>query len=455
MTERLEVPFEKRFNATTVVRLRFAHAIERGAVTVLYGPSGCGKSTVLRCLAGLEQPQQGVIRLGEQLWFDRAQRVSLRPQQRRVGLLSQNDALFPHLTVAENIGFGLRAATRQQRCGQVDRYLARFELPGLGSRLPHQISGGQRQRVALARALASRPRLLLLDEPLSALDSALRERLRDELRQQLAAEGLSALVVTHDRNEAIALADQMIVMTEGTIRQMGAPDEVFSRPVDQAVAALVGVETVLPAKILSSEDGLVRIAIEKIQLLAVAPHDWPGSGPEVYACIRGEEVMLQRDPGDVSSLGAGETLSARNRFAAVVEELVAEGPLVRVRLNASPETPSPVPSSPRRGASGNHGRRGAARSSYSGEPLTEPLTESLTEPLTESLTGPVRLQALVTRPACGALGLQPGERVEVLVKAAAIHLMSRRAATETAWSADPGNASSLARSSGDDANRDR
>jgi len=156
---------------------------------------------------------------------------------------------------------------------------------------------------------------------------------------------------------------------------------------------------------------------------------------------------LQRDPGDVSSLGAGETLSARNRFAAVVEELVAEGPLVRVRLNASPETPSPVPSSPRRGASGNHGRRGAARSSYSGEPLTEPLTESL--------TGPVRLQALVTRPACGALGLQPGERVEVLVKAAAIHLMSRRAATETAWSADPGNASSLARSSGDDANRDR
>jgi len=165
----------------------------------------------------------------------------------------------------------------------------------------------------------------------------------------------------------------------------------------------------------------VRIAIEQIQLLAVAPPAWPGSGPEVYACIRGEEVMLQRDRGGGSGGDGGETLSARNRFAAIVEELVAEGPLVRVRLQASPETPSPA----------------RAASACAG------------------LTGPVRLQALVTRPACGALGLQPGQRVEVLIKAAAIHLMPRRAAAETARPADPGHASSLPRAAGDGVNRSR
>lgn len=328
------------------------------SVTVLFGPSGCGKSTVLRCLAGLERPDAGSIACGGETWFDAARRVWLPPQQRDVGFVFQDYALFPHLSVAANIGFGLAPAERPAR---VDELMRRFELVSLAARYPNQISGGQQQRVALARALARRPRLLLLDEPLSALDAALRDTLRGELRRMLKALGIPVVLVTHERTEVMALADEVVVMREGRILQRGGVAAVFSQPADLAVAGIVGMETVAPGHIVGERDGLATVRVGLALLTAVAPRD---IGTAVYVCLRAEDVVLQRSAPAASS--------ARNQLQARITGLTWEGALVRVGLDA-------------------------------GFPLT----------------------ALITRPACEELGLQEGDTVTASIKAPAIHLLPR------------------------------
>lgn len=184
------------------------------SITVLFGPSGCGKSTILRCLAGLERPNVGRIAChgagGEEVWFDAGTRVFLSPQERDAGFLFQDYALFPHLTVSQNVAYGLRALTASARGERVAELLAAMKLVGLEHRFPHQISGGQQQRVALARTLARRPRLLLLDEPLSAIDYPVRADLRAELRSILAAFAIPAVVVTHDPVEAEQLGHSIV-----------------------------------------------------------------------------------------------------------------------------------------------------------------------------------------------------------------------------------------------------
>lgn len=182
------------------------------SIAVLFGPSGCGKSSILRCLAGLERPQQGVIRFGHETWFDAGQGIDLPPQLRRIGFVFQDYALFPHLSVADNIGYGLQTATKRERSQCIDEMLQRFSLTEERDRRPSQISGGQQQRVALARALVIKPRLLLLDEPLSALDTDLRNALREELRQHLRALEIPVVLVTHDREEASLVADQIMLL---------------------------------------------------------------------------------------------------------------------------------------------------------------------------------------------------------------------------------------------------
>jgi molybdate transport system ATP-binding protein len=177
------------------------------SVMVLFGPSGAGKTTVLRCIAGLEQPDAGRVLCGDQVWYDGARAFSLVPQRRRLGYLPQDYAVFPHLTVKGNVEYGLRDGDRAAREKTVRDLLDRFELSGLEDRYPRALSGGQLQRVALARALASQPRLLLLDEPLSALDVPTRVRMRAGLRHILACVQVPAIVVTHDRTEALALGD--------------------------------------------------------------------------------------------------------------------------------------------------------------------------------------------------------------------------------------------------------
>jgi molybdate transport system ATP-binding protein len=291
-------------------------ALDTRSVIVLFGPSGAGKTTVLRLIAGLDTPGEGSIRCGGEVWYDSARGINLAPQRRRVGYLAQDYAIFPHLKVRANIAYGAHGWA-------VDGLLARFELTELADRYPRQLSAGQLQRVALARALAAQPRLLLLDEPLSALDAPARMRMRGDLRQLLAAAQLPAILVTHDRTEALALGDSIAIMIDGKLRQAGGVETVFDSPADADVAAAVGVETICPARVVSRHGGLLTVEIAGARLLAV---DTAGASADVFACIRAESVTIERNP-------SGNPSSARNHLPARIAAVIPEGPLARVTLD--------------------------------------------------------------------------------------------------------------------------
>jgi molybdate transport system ATP-binding protein len=214
-------------------------------VAVLFGPSGAGKSLTLACLAGLVRPDSGRIVVDGRVLFDAATGVDVPPQQRRIGYVFQGYALFPHLSVAENIGFGLRDRPRSERARKAAEIVERLGLGGLESRRPAGLSGGQRQRVALGRALAIDPALLLLDEPLSALDLPLRRALRDELRAVLADLRMAAVVVTHDFTEAYRLGDRIVVYEAGRVVQAAARSELLWQPASEAVARIMAIPNVL------------------------------------------------------------------------------------------------------------------------------------------------------------------------------------------------------------------
>jgi molybdate transport system ATP-binding protein len=316
MADELSVDIRKRYKGGPEVAAALSVRLGEPSVTVLFGPSGAGKTTVLRVIAGLEQPDAGSMRCGDEVWYDGARGFQLRPQKRRVGFLSQDYAVFPHLTVRGNVTYGLHH-------WNVDGLLARFELSELADRHPQQLSGGQLQRVALARALARQPRLLLLDEPLSALDAPTRLKMRGDLRQLLAGVRVPAIVVTHDRTEALALGDSIAIMIDGKLRQAGAVETVFDCPADTDVAEAVGVETICPARVVSRGAGLVTVEIGCARLVAV---DIADSHPEVFVCIRAESVTIERNV-------SGNPTSARNHLPARIVSVVAEGPLARVVLD--------------------------------------------------------------------------------------------------------------------------
>jgi molybdate transport system ATP-binding protein len=328
-------------------------------VTVLFGPSGCGKTTILRCLAGLERPEEGLIQFGNQTWFDAQRGVCLSPQQRGIGFVFQDYALFPHLTVEGNVGYGLRRLSCSERRKQVGEMLNRFDLIQVARQHPRQLSGGQQQRVALARALVRRPRLLLLDEPLSALDNALREALRGELRHWLAGCEVPVLLVTHDRMEVLTLGDELVAMSGGRIQQSGPVLSVFNHPANAEVARIVGIQTLQPGRVVDVRDGLATVEVGTATLFGLA---LPRPCRDVLVGIRAEDVVL--------TAGVEKTTSARNRLPAVVESLHVEVPLVRVELDC-------------------------------GFPL----------------------RALITRQAVEELDLQLGTRLTALVKAPHVHLM--------------------------------
>jgi molybdate transport system ATP-binding protein len=290
----------------------------RAPITVLFGPSGAGKTTLLRMLAGLDRPSQGAIVFRGDVWFDAERGVCLPPQQRRAGYVAQDYALFPHLTVAANVAYAAQS-------GKGAEYLATFGLAGMADRYPSTISGGQRQRVALARALAAEPNLLLLDEPLSALDAAARERTRRQLRELLAASGVPCIVVTHDRREAVALGDWIAVISGGRVRQCGPVQDVFQRPADADVAESLGVENVVPAHVIERAAGLVTVETCGARLQAIDTLETGGETGEVVVCIRGEDIGIARDSLAESSV--------RNRLAGVVTAVTMEGPLARVELD--------------------------------------------------------------------------------------------------------------------------
>ncbi|HZR21900.1 MAG TPA: ABC transporter ATP-binding protein [Verrucomicrobiae bacterium] len=362
MSADLHATFRKSYPAGPRIEVEDLKTAGPGTTTVLFGASGSGKTTVLRCLAGLERPEQGIIRFGDELWLDAHSRTMLPPQRRGVGFVPQDYALFPHLSVEQNIGYALNGKPRGQRQDRVRQLVEWLGLLGLEQRRPRELSGGERQRVALARALVRRPRLLLLDEPLSALDAPTRERLRGDLRQWLKALGIPTILVTHERTEALALGDQLIVMDAGRAVQQGSVPEVFSRPANLAVAGVVSMETVQPGLVLESAQGLVTVAAGQSKLISLHPP--LAAGTEVYVCIRAEDVVLVK--------GDPVRSSSRNALSAVVTALSPEGPVVRVGLNCG-----------------------------------------------------FALTALLTKNACEQLGLKPGDAVLALVKAPQIHLIPR------------------------------
>ncbi|NUQ67522.1 MAG: ABC transporter ATP-binding protein [Phycisphaerales bacterium] len=317
----LEIDITRQFRGGASISARMTLPTGGGTVTALFGPSGVGKTTILRCIAGLDTPASGRIRMNGEVWFDRATRVNQPPQARRIGYIVQEQSLFPHLTVAENIGFGVAQAAA--RAVIVKRLLITLGLDGLGNRRPSQLSGGQRQRVAIARALAISPAFLLMDEPLASLDTPARASLRAELRGLLASAGIPAILVTHDQSEALELADHAALMIDGSVRQVGPIAEVFSRPQDDACAAAIGVESVLSGRIERVEEGIAHVRVGSALLVALAPPEFDGI--EVLVCIHASDVLLSPD-------GTG-AMSARSRLDGRITGVVQEPSLVRVGID--------------------------------------------------------------------------------------------------------------------------
>lgn len=334
----------------------------RGRITAIFGPSGAGKTSLLDLIAGLRRAQTAFIQLDDRVLTDMAKHQSVPTHQRGIGYVPQDLALFPHLSVRQNLLYGQKSGAPPGLLFAFDRVIEVLEIQPLISRGVTSLSGGEKQRVALARALLASPRLLLLDEPLASLDVPLKAkiipyltRIRDEFR-------IPMLCVTHDRLEALALADNIVVLASGKVLQTGAVLEVFNRPANAEVANLVGMETIQPGHITDVNDGLATVKIGKVTLTALAPAI---AAKEVLACIRGEDVILQHE-------NAGTTSSVRNRLSARIIALRDEGALVRVELDA-------------------------------GFPL----------------------HAFITRPASVELALREGENITALIKAPAIHLVPR------------------------------
>jgi iron(III) transport system ATP-binding protein len=290
--------------------------VPTGSLTAVLGPSGCGKTTLLRLLGGFEHADGGSIRLGERVLCDAD--THLAPEQRAIGFVPQEGALFPHLDVAANVGFGLPRS--QRRGGRVEELLALVDLDGLGERFPHQLSGGQQQRVALARALAPEPGLVLLDEPFDALDAGLRAQVRGEVREALRAAGATALLVTHDQEEALSLADTVAVMRGGRIVQATDPQTLYRDPVDADVARFVGEAVLLEGR--QNGDGVVT-SLGLLQTRGAAV----GDGATVTVMLRPEQILCRESTAPAShEVPRGRVLSTTFYGHDATARIVLENP---------------------------------------------------------------------------------------------------------------------------------
>ena len=310
----LEIENLRKVYGAQVGVQHFDIAVERGEFISFLGPSGCGKTTTLRMVAGFEQPSGGSIRI------DGRDVVGLRPNQRNIGMVFQSYALFPNMTVAQNVAFGLKIAKRPEAeiKPRVAEMLQMIKLPQLGDRYPYQLSGGQQQRVALARALAGSPQLLLLDEPLSALDAKIRASLRSEIRDLQRKLGITTIYVTHDQEEALAMSDRIVVMSDGRIEQLGTPFEIYNRPRTRFVASFVGTLNILRGKVTDPAKGVVRVDEQDIRLDQQIPNAAPGEARAI--ALRPEAVTL------------GEAGPDRNAMKGTIEEVSFLGAIVRVRV---------------------------------------------------------------------------------------------------------------------------
>jgi putative spermidine/putrescine transport system ATP-binding protein len=320
-TVRLE-SVTKHYGSTVAVQ-EFDLEVADGELVTLLGPSGCGKTTTLRMLAGLVEPTGGRI------WFDSEDVTYLPPRSRNIGFVFQTPALFPHLSVADNIAFGLSVKGRKKDviAARVEEMLALVGLPGYGARLPAQMSGGQQQRVALARVLATDPRVLLFDEPLSALDRNLRDTLKYSILDLQRRTGKTAIYVTHDQSEAFAISDRIVVMNAGRAEQIGTQTDIYLHPRTRFVAEFIGANNGLPGKVTGREgrgDDARTIVSAAGMTVRARSRAEVAVGDEVFVYLRPENLVV---------LGDGEDGRFENVVEGTIERVIFEGPTAQLRIN--------------------------------------------------------------------------------------------------------------------------
>jgi putative spermidine/putrescine transport system ATP-binding protein len=321
VTRRFAAAGGKAFNALDALNL----TVRRGEFICLLGPSGCGKSTALNCIAGLMQLSSGSI------WLD-AQRIdTLPPEKRGFGMVFQNYALFPHMSVAKNIGFGLRmrGVSAADSAPRVAHALKLVQLTGQEHKLPGQLSGGQQQRVAIARAIVIEPPLILMDEPLSNLDAKLRVETRAEIRRIHRELDRATVYVTHDQDEALSLADRIVVMKDGVVQQIGSPTEVYAQPANLHVARFMGYRNVLELDVVRESGDRVEVKGQDIALTGVRRQ--PLVGTRATVAIRPEEITVGEGPNGVNTLvGRVSNVEYCGRDA-LLEVITAAGTVLQVR----------------------------------------------------------------------------------------------------------------------------
>lgn len=310
---------EKQYGTLKVVH-GFNLKVAQGEFVSFLGPSGCGKTTVLRMIAGFEMPSTGQIKI------DGQDIVRLKPHQRNIGMVFQSYALFPNLTVAQNIGFGLSVAHKPKAEIEkaVQEMLTLIKLEQLGTRYPFQLSGGQQQRVALARALAIKPKVLLLDEPLSALDAKIRVSLREDIRAIQRNLGITTVFVTHDQEEALSISDRIVVMNQGHIEQVGTPLEIYNRPSTRFVASFVGALNVLTATVLAPNQGLIKIDEQTLPLERTLAET---TGTTIQLALRPEAFTLSPSTTDTYQALQG-----------TIQQVSFLGSVLRIQLNLGTQT---------------------------------------------------------------------------------------------------------------------
>ncbi|MEJ0065079.1 MAG: ABC transporter ATP-binding protein [Caulobacteraceae bacterium] len=296
--------------------------VEEGEFFALLGPSGCGKTTLLRMIAGFETPTEGRILID-------GQDVSRIPPNRRpVNMVFQSYAVFPHMSVADNVGYGLvvDGVAKAERDRRIEEALALVKLDDFGARKPDQLSGGQRQRVALARALAKRPRVLLLDEPLSALDAKLREQMRSELTQLQEKVGVTFVMVTHDQDEALAMASRCAVMNRGLLQQVATPSDLYEFPNSRFVADFIGQVNLFEGKLTVDERDHAVIASPELETPVFLDHGVTGAhGAELWVAIRPEKIEIHKRNADGSALAMEDAPAGHNVVAGVIRHIAYLG----------------------------------------------------------------------------------------------------------------------------------
>ena len=327
----LAVNIRKRFSNSAQFQLQVAAEFPVG-FTVLFGPSGAGKSTLLDCIAGLLHPEEGSISFGETVFFDAAKGLSLSPQKRGIGYVFQSLALFPHLSVQENVAFGLAKVAPSEQQERIARILRIFHIEQLAGRKPRELSGGEQQRVALARSLVTQPRLLLLDEPLTGLDAGLRQSILQDLREWNAANRVAILYVTHNREEVDTIGERVVALVDGHVRESGLPASVLDAPNTVALAQAAGFENLLAGRVTEKRpsDGVMRVALEGTEPCELeVPLGAAEPGLHIQIAIRAGDILLAKE--------RPHGLSARNILSGVVQSLETRGTLVVTRVKAGAE----------------------------------------------------------------------------------------------------------------------